>query len=146
MFVSLWVPNLFWLNCPSTTPIIIIYPPLYIYTYKAVCLLVCGSPPPVWLNCPSPTPIIIIYHTLTTTILYQFALLQVVYINSVSCQVAFTIFRICILSQYKIFILILFFVEFFEIIWLIFEKSLFLSYILRSDNIYNLCQLHFYKF
>ena len=55
-------------------------------------------------------------------------------------------FRICILSQYKIFILILFSVEFFEIIWLIFEKSLFLSYILRSDNIYNLCQLHFYKF
>ena len=41
-------------------------------------------------------------------------------------------FRICILSQYKIFILILFSVEFFEIIWLIFEKSLFLSYILRS--------------
>ena len=103
-------------------------------------------PPPVWLNCPSPTPIIIIYHTLATAILYQFALLQIVYINSVSCQVAFTIFRICILSQYKIFILILFFVEFFEIIWLIFEKSLFLSYILRSDNIYNLCQLHFYKF
>ena len=85
MFVSLWVPPPVWLNCPSTTPIIIIYPPSYINTYKAVCLLVCGSPPPVWLNCPSPTPIIIIYHTLTTAILYQFALLQVVYMNSVSC-------------------------------------------------------------
>ena len=99
-------------------------------------------PPPVWLNCPSPTLIIIIYHTLTTArfisvctaagclyYLYMFILtlfpvrlLLLVY------------FRICILSQYKIFILILFSVEFFEIIWLIFEKSLFLSYILRSHT------------
>ena len=111
-----------------------------------MCFSLSVGPPPCLAKLSVTTPIIIIYHTLTTAILYQFALLQVVYINSVSCQVAFTIFRICILSQYKIFILILFFVEFFEIIWLIFEKSLFLSYILRSDNIYNLCQLLFYKF
>ena len=116
MIVSLWVPPPVWLNCLSPTPIMIIYPP-------------------------SPLQFYISLHCCRLFILSLY-----VYINSVSCQVAFTIFRICILSQYKIFILILFFVEFFEIIWLIFEKSLFLSYILRSDNIYNLCHLHFYKF
>ena len=127
MFVSLWVPPPVWLNCPSLTPIIIIYPPLYIYTYKAVCLLVCGSPPPVWLNCLSQTPIIIIYPPsplqfyISSHCCSLFILSLYVYIISVSCQVAFTIFRICI----------------FEIILLIFKKSLSLSYILRSDNLYN---------
>ena len=119
MFVSLWVPPPVWLNCPSPTPIIIIYPPSYINTYKAVCLLVCGSPPPVWLNCPSTTPIIIIYHTLTSEI----------YIGLHCCRLFIVTLYVYVISVFRICI--------FEIIWLIFKKSLFLSNILRSDNLYN---------
>ena len=86
------------------------------------------GPPPVWLNCPSTTPIIIIYHTLTSEI----------YIGLHCCRLFIVTLYVYVKSVIRICI--------FEIILLIFKKSLFLSYILRSDNVDNIGRIHFYKF